>query len=105
MPARLWPLRKAGRTPERWQPRREFGGARPPDTATHAEPCCDAKLLGGDLPMLQEKESHPEMVMKEPTVEISSESAGAGHDESWAPYLAAVHARPDPWLDYSNHQV
>jgi SAM-dependent methyltransferase len=44
--------------------------------------------------------------MKDPTVEVPTEGPGTGQPEDfWKPYYAALHTRPDPWLDYSNHRV
>jgi SAM-dependent methyltransferase len=48
---------------------------------------------------------HAEIFMKDPTVLVTSEPSDSKRDEFWKPYLAAVHARSDPWLDYSNHRV
>ena len=43
--------------------------------------------------------------MKDPARNVVGEGPGAGREAFWKTYYAALHARPDPWLDYSNHRV
>src|SRR5215471_19293268 len=41
--------------------------------------------------------------MNGPAREAHGENSG--RDEFWEPYLTNLHARKEPWLDYSNHRV
>lgn len=43
--------------------------------------------------------------MKELTIGVAPEAAGAQRDEYWKAHYRAVYAQPNPWLDYSNHRV